>query len=388
MKKLIIIAASAALVLGACSKSEITTPAEQVPVTFGTYLGKTRAVSATTFGDMTLATLQGSANGFGVFGYYADNSGNGTTNDIASAADPAKFTPNFMYNQKVTYSSSKWSYSPIKYWPNEYSAANAKTEQGIDKLSFTAYAPHVATVGTEGITAISANDATGSPTITFKVPADGAEQIDLLYANNFASTINLTKSTINYAVPFNFAHALSKLSFKVQAVVDEVTPGSGTLDAATTITLNSITLKAGSINESGVLKLTDGTWSSQAAGTADHAYTGIDQTVTTTLTAVKKSGNDVSLYAVPGSIAAGNLQIEVVYTVETTDAALPGGKVTMDNDIYNVSTAAFVFEANKKNIINLLLGMTSLKMTVTNVDDWGDGNEVTVDLPVNVAPAP
>lgn len=385
MKKLIIIAASAALVLGACSKSEITTPAEQVPVTFGTYLGKTKAVSATTFGDMTLATLQGSANGFGVFGYYADNSGNGTTNDIASAADPAKFTPNFMYNQKVTYSSSKWSYSPIKYWPNEYSAANAKTEQGIDKLSFTAYAPHVATVGTEGITAISANDATGSPTITFKVPADGAEQIDLLYANNFASTINLTKSTINYAVPFNFAHALSKLSFKVQAVVDEVTPGSGALDAATTITLNSITLKAGSINESGVLKLTDGTWSSQAAGTADHAYTGIDQTVTTTLTAVKKSGNDVSLYAVPGSIAAGNLQIEVVYTVETTDAALPGGKVTMDNDIYNVSTAAFVFEANKKNIINLLLGMTSLKMTVTNVDDWGDGNEITVDLPVNVA---
>lgn len=385
MKKFIIIAASAALVLGACSKSEITTPAEQVPVTFGTYLGKTKAVSATTFGDMTLATLQASTNGFGVFGYYADNSGNGTTNDIASAADPAKFTPNFMYNQKVTYSSSKWSYSPIKYWPNEYSAANAKTEQGIDKLSFTAYAPHVATVGTEGITAISANDATGSPTITFKVPADGAEQIDLLYANNFASTINLTKSTINYAVPFNFAHALSKLSFKVQAVVDEVTPGSGALDAATTITLNSITLKAGSINESGVLKLTDGTWSSQAAGTADHAYTGIDQTVTTTLTAVKKSGNDVSLYAVPGSIAAGNLQIEVVYTVETTDAALPGGKVTMDNDIYNVSTAAFVFEANKKNIINLLLGMTSLKMTVTNVDDWGDGNEITVDLPVNVA---
>lgn len=388
MKKFIIIAASAALVLGACSKSEITTPAEQVPVTFGTYLGKTKAVSATTFGDMTLATLQASTNGFGVFGYYADNSGNGTTEDIASAADPAKFTPNFMYNQKVSYpTNSKWEYSPLKYWPNEYSAANAKTEQGIDKLSFTAYAPHVATVGTEGITAISANTATGSPTITFKVPAAGAEQIDLLYANNFASTINLTKSTINYAVPFNFAHALSKLSFKVQAVVDEVAPGSGTLDAATTITLNSITLKAGSINESGVLKLTDGTWSSQAAGTADHAYTGIDQTVTTTLAAVKKDGKDVSLYAVPGSIAAGNLQIQVVYTVETTDAALPGGKVTMVNNIYNVSAAAFVFEANKKNIINLLLGMTSLKMTVTNVDDWGDGNAITVDLPVNVAGA-
>ena len=59
----------------------------------------------------------------------------------------------------------------------------------------------------------------------------------------------------------------------------------------------------------------------------------------------------------------------------------------MVNDIYNVSAAAFVFEANKKNIINLLLGMTSLKMTVTNVDDWGDGNEITVDLPVNVAGA-
>lgn len=387
MKKFLILAASAALVLGACSKNEIVTSGNLVPVTFGTYIGNVKATSETTYGDLTLSALQGSSYGFGVFGYYADNSGNGNTNDIASAANPAKFTPNFMYNQKVTYSASKWSYSPLKYWPNEYSAANAKTDAGIDKLSFTAYAPHVTTVGDDGITAFSTNTATGSPTIAFKVPADGAKQIDLLYAKNFASTINLVKSTIPYAVSFEFAHALSQLSFKVQAVVDEVTPSTGALDAATTITLNSITLKAGSINESGTLTLTDGSWSSTSASASDHVYSDIDQNVTTTLTAVEKGGSAISLYAVPGAIAAGNLQIEVVYTVVTTDAALPGGKVTMVNDIYNVSTAAFTFEANKKNVVNLLLGMTSLKMTVTSIDAWGDGDETTVNLPVNVAGA-
>ena len=386
MKKFIILAASAALVLGACSKNEVTTLEDQVPVTFGTYLGKTKAVSATTFGDMTLTTLQGSANGFGVFGYYADNSNKGTTNDVASADDPAKFTPNFMYNQQVEYkTSSAWKYSPIKYWPNEYNATAAKTDQGIDKLSFTAYAPHVATVGDEGITAFSTNTATGSPTITFKVPTSGAEQIDLLYATNFASTINLTKGKISDAVAFEFAHALSQLSFKVQAVVDEVSPNTGTLDAATKITLNSITLKAGSIKESGKLKLTDGSWSDTAAGTSDHAYTEIGQNVTTTLTEVTKGGSAISLYAVPGTIASGNLKIEVVYTVVTTDSALPGGKVTMVNDIHNVSTAEFTFEANKKNVINLLLGMTSLKMTVSTIDGWGTGNTTTVNLPINKA---
>ena len=89
-----------------------------------------------------------------------------------------------MYNQHVTWNSTNtlWEYSPLKYWPNDFAdndvdaqtpAAQGSTTYG-GKVSFFAYAPYVATAsGTSGITAISANNVGGNPTITYKMASTG-----------------------------------------------------------------------------------------------------------------------------------------------------------------------------------------------------------------------
>ena len=49
----------------------------------------------------------------------------------------SSISSNFMHNQKVTYSSSNWTYSPIKYWPNVEDGSDLP-----DYISFFAYAPY------------------------------------------------------------------------------------------------------------------------------------------------------------------------------------------------------------------------------------------------------
>ena len=122
MKKSLIFAATAAVVLSACAKVDTYKVSEQEAVSFGVYAGKaaTKAVSGTDYGTVTTTSLQGSSNGFGVFGYYTD------------AANYASNTKaNFMYNQQVTYSGSAWTYSPVKYWPNEHGKKAVSTD--VDK---------------------------------------------------------------------------------------------------------------------------------------------------------------------------------------------------------------------------------------------------------------
>lgn len=169
--------------------------------------------------------------------------------------------PNFMYNQHVTWNSTNtlWEYSPLKYWPNDFAdndvdaqtpAAQGSTTYG-GKVSFFAYAPYVATAsGTSGITAISANNVGGNPTITYKMASTG-KNVDILWGTcptdatgnynvapsgtqtggyvwgnegtpatikNYGKTnVNLTKQTTNGTetsaekINFLFKHALAKV---------------------------------------------------------------------------------------------------------------------------------------------------------------------------------
>ena len=123
-------------------------------------------------------------NGFGVFAYYTGASGWGT---VGSST-----TPNFMYNQQVTYSSG-WTYTPVKYWPN----ANG------EKVSFFAYAPYISNT-----TGFSTNTAVGAPIISYTWEASN----DLLYDKQ----IDQVKGTVSSAVTFTFKHALAKVEFKIR----------------------------------------------------------------------------------------------------------------------------------------------------------------------------
>lgn len=413
MKNVYLIAAAAAAVLVAgCAKNEvIQTPQEMTPVTFGVYNGRmaTKAVSTTTYGQINTNALLQASVGFGVFAYYSD----GAANDY----DGTNFIPNFMYNQKVAYTDTTdpadgiadaWTYSPIKYWPNEYNTSDA-IGADVDKLTFFAYAPHVTNLniaadkgvsisdgaGTpaaadEGITAMTANDATGDPTLTFKVPANEANQIDLLRSD--AATQNVTKRAIDGKVIFTFKHALSNLTILPIAVVDAKTTipaSSGTnVAAGTAVKVNSITV-TGKFNQQGTLNLATGAWTSSAAAT--------DQTVTYApataldVTLINDKAEANTTYAanpsdfpefmfIPSS-SAQDYVITINYDFITTDAAVDGGTVMVHN-VINKTLSSVNFQQGKKIKLYVGLGMTTVLFDAS-VANWTDDASQEVWLPIN-----
>ncbi|MBO4595815.1 MAG: fimbrillin family protein [Bacteroidales bacterium] len=395
MKKLIILAAIAATALASCAKTDnlYKSTGQGDAVSFGAYTLRTPVSRVGgEAGPQTLAKLGKTAGpGFGVFCYYSDNSGGATTNDYA-AGSPSNFVPNFMWNQQVkgngdgTADPTAWSYEPVKYWPNEYTGS--VTDEGIDKLTFFAYAPWVdatASTGavgseTEGITAVSSNALTaGDPTLTYVIPAAVANHVDVLYADA-TSLKNLTKPAGNTAVSFPFKHALTSVVFRVQTYIDSQN-NTGNLndqgydvDTHTTVTLKEVYF-GGTLAPSGVLNLATGAWTPAAGASATYSKTGLSQTVT-------KTKADVTgiepITLIPQASATYN--VRVVYDVVTTDANLSAGSSTVTNDIKN--TVTMTLQAGKRNIIDLVLGLYTVKVTAS-VADWEDADAVEVDLPAN-----
>ena len=390
MKKSMILAAVAALALAACTKVETyqNTTDENV-ISFGVYTGRSADTKAT-YGEITsVSDLQSSADGFGVFAYYTKE------NNWASTDKP-----DFMYNQQVVYNASadaakypsKWQYSPLKYWPNgqnstEYTAAATSA----DKLSFFAYAPYSAVSGTptEGITALSANNAAGAPTVTFTVPAAHNQQIDLLYATPIKDQ---TKQALSGRVAFAFHHALMQINFKVQAVVDAAAPTTSALGSETKIILTDLKIES-TLATTGKLNLNDGTWSN-TSGTSTIDYNASDFTTTTvtvgstdyvgfnvTETATAVGGN--SNMVIPGTVAAGDYKVVATYYVITTDSKLENGASVVQNVISKVSTASTTFDAGKKYTILVKLGLNSVDFNVTSVDTWTAADGTPIDLPLN-----
>ena len=395
MKKTMIFAACAAAVLAAgCAKNEvIQNESPQQAVTFSAYNGRmaTKAVSGTTFGDLNTISLGDESNaGFGVFAFFSDYSVLGS--DFVTS--PSNFTPNFMYNQNVKGNgdgsdpATAWTYSPLKYWPNEYSTSAALSDQ-VDKLTFFAYAPYVATasVGTEGITGFSANDATGDPTVSFKVPAASNQQIDLLWADQAVSnTQNLVKQELDGNVHFNFKHALSNLSIYPVAVVDasSIPNSSGIdLDDDAAITVNSIRI-SGTFDQTGTLNLRTGDWTSSPAGSAQTVtYSPATPLDVTDINdkAEADAGNPCAEFMfIPSSNGAKTYTVTIDYDVTYTDSALNGGGLVVKNVIHK--TISLDFEKGKKMKLYIGLGMTSVVFSA-EVADWTPDDPSTIWLPVN-----
>lgn len=405
MKKFYLIAAAAAAVLAAgCAKNEIIQKETvQTPVTFGVYNGRmaTKAVSSTTFGQInTNPLLQGSA-GFGVFAYFSDNSAG--SNDYTDTPS-SNFKPNFMYNQKVNYVGSAWTYSPIKYWPNEYSTTEALSAVE-DKLTFFAYAPYVENLqigtdhgitisdgagtpaaATEGIIAMTANNADpGDPILSFKVPAASDKQIDLLYSD--ADTKNITKQRISGKVNFTFKHALSNLSLYPVAVVDassipDGTPTPGTdLSTGTTIKVNSITIK-GDFNQEGTLNIATGVWTSSPSSAQTVTYTpasAYDVTDINDKAEADTAGPCAEFMFIPSASTSYLVTINYDVTYDHTQSDLASDLV-VNNVIHKNITLTFA--KGQKTKLYIGLGMTSVTFSAV-VADWTADSDQTIWLPVN-----
>lgn len=382
MKKIFFIAATAAAVFASCAKTEVvqTNTEELTPVTFGVYNGKmaTKAVSVTTYGQInTTALLEGSTYGFGVFGFFSDNSEG--TNDFNPSS--SNFTPNFMYNQQVEHTSGAWDYTPHKYWPNEYSTTTALSDD-VDKLTFFAYAPYVATVGDEGITAFSANTATGDPTVSFKVPQASDKQIDLLWSD--AATTNLTKQAISGNVLFTFKHALSNLSIYPVAVVDasSIPASSGTnLSTGTTIFVNDITIE-GAFSQTGTLNLRTGAWSDKGSSTPSVNYHPTTPLEVTDINdkAEADAGNPCAEFMfIPTAVEGYTVTIDYDVKYAAAQSGLAADLVVNNVIHKNIDLP---LDQGKKMKLYIGLGMTSVTFSA-EVADWTDAADQTIWLPVN-----
>lgn len=354
----------------------------QSPVEFGTYLAQsknTRAGGATRASEMTTDELK--KTGFGVTAFY-------TGNDQYTAGQKEK-EPNFMYNTEVKGGDNGWTYSPIKYWPNGgQTEGNVTPGEAAQYLSFFAYAPYKAVSTTEsttgsptGITALSANSATGDPTVTYTLGATGADA-DLLWGTagsngtttsgktaqegtNFSGkanvNANLTKMKVDGKVQFNFKHALAKFGgtgatdkdgkhsgLMVVADIDNgyiPTTKDGSLDGTTKITVKSIkieSVKAGtagtmttdaSIPTSGTLNLATGEWKTTDAnnGKIDYEIISPKATATTGATTQTMSTDIAEPQSVNSwddlkNVTGVTTTAQSVYTEKTPLLIIPDGQ--------------------------------------------------------------
>lgn len=351
-----------------------------------------RSTRSGTTGDVTTTALRTGTHkndGFGVFAYH--------TGEGNYSLD---FSPDFMYNQQVKYNSSvsKFTYEPVKYWPNE-------EEQHV---SFFAYAPWVnvtASTGaaadqTSGITGMTKNTATGDPLIHYVATTDLSKGVDLCWNRQ----LDQTKS--NSTVNFTLAHALSKLNVKVQTSVDvnantkiyirSITFSGFTMKGS--LNLNSATAqwtayeKGGPLNKDAVT-FYDGRRDGREGYVADDSElpAGINPDfVQSTLwddvspsPGVTNSAKNLFFYSATATepayvIPTGDpVDITIEYDIETADPKLKGyflsdGK-TNGTSIANRITKANVLaplDAGESYTINITLGLTDVTFEAAEVRIW------------------
>lgn len=267
--------ACAALTFASCSNSELSASEENAPkaIGFDVYQGRMPVTRAATDGT----SIQTS--GFGVLA-------SRTSGDWTSSA-----TPNFLYNQKVTYSNSNWTYTPTKYWPTNS-----------DKISFWAYAPYAENNANISLSNVSA---AGAPKVTINLPTT-PNPADLDFVA--ACAMNKTYSgTNNGSVDFTLKHEMTRAAFKI---VGQNLPEN------TNLKITSIKLYGTKLYSSATYTFptsdsnTGGSWGSQSS---------TNNTITLTQD-ISGGTNSNYLYLIPvESLGDREISVEVSYTV-----TLPG----------------------------------------------------------------
>lgn len=348
------IAAMAALTLVSCSSDDLNSfsdnSSKNEAISFDGYLGRSAvAVNGTRGSVETAKTLE--TNGFGVFSKYK-----GT----------ASF-PDFD-NQKVTYSNSKWTYTPLKFWP-----ANGE-------INFLAYAPY---------NYAGTNTTLTGTSISFEVYNTVANQKDLLWANAKGQITEGLAST-KEKVKIHFYHALSRLGYTVKL--------SGNYPSTdVTFTLKKITLAGspdgttkkafyskGTIDlsktnsETGLWKADDTkqnfTWFDAGKQTVNITY------VDPTKPADKPVSNGKDyLFVIPqdfSSTADGADKLYVIVEYEINYKS--GTPSTISNKVYKQITRNF--QRGKAYMLNLTIGRPiefDVDVT-TGVEDWGTDEDINI----------
>ena len=379
-------------------------------------------------GELGLDQLK--SEGFGVYAYYTDNH---QYNQMS--------LPNFMFNQQVKWdnNTSKWTYSPMKYWPNETGKNAISTS--IDYLTFFVYAPYTAVDNVTGcalsdtetgIIRLSHANENGDPLVTYRVSFVPANRVDLCWA---VPTLNKTKPALSEKVNFNFQHALSALNVQIDTDVDVASHSASSLHENTRIWVRSVTFEG--FAEQGQLSMYSTTRPHWYGMDCDCALSSKPITVydgrrdshegvAASPNELPKGLNDVivqsTAYTVDGTdIIAPNtnagvtntpvnlfnsttatdpiyviptndpMRVTIEYDVETYDPKLVTDRLadnkTTGSSICNRLTTAITtggtpltMEAGKQYNLRLHLGLVSVKVDAI-VTGWGESYNVDVNFP-------
>lgn len=346
------IAAMAALTLVSCSSDDLNSfsdnSSKNEAISFDGYLGRSAvAVNGTRGSVLDIKALQGLSEGFGVFGNYNSTGGQ-------------KFGSDLFNNVQVTYKTSAWTYSPLKFWPTQ------------GHIDFLAYAPYDSKYADK----VSKDN----QKLEFEVNSDIKNQKDLLYANAVGQTLDKISSTGN-KVKFQFNHALSKLGYKVKL--------SGDYSSNATFKLTKITL-AGSPNGATKAFYTSGKidlsktntasdlWSEYAAGRQNFDWFSGSSTVTGTDLKhpdENRAENEDYLFVIPQKFKTGTDKLYVIVTYTITYTNDPTNSIT--NTVYKQLSNDF--EPGKAYMINLTLGLP-IEFDA-DVTPWGDDNSIDCTEP-------
>lgn len=395
-KSLIFVAAVSALMLTACSSEsdmlQSATQSQQTAVQnravgFDIYTpAATNVTRAGLEGTMMTTRMQRSeadGGGFGVYAFLTEdtNTSAGTDESTANAtsySSSAPNVPNFMSNEKVLWNSTNlgWYYNPLKYWPNETDKDSQNTPASmegttpvhLDRLTFFAYAPYVATDDASGTGIIRITDKNGvlntatpldtpDPTIEWKATTSDADfnpdqGVDLLWGvapagglsytavngwtvtrNEGTPLLNMIKPDVNTSMKFLFQHALARFGINVVAAVDQVSPG-GELDANTKITINSFKI-SGPFGTTGQLNLNNGVHASIAN------WTDINGTPVEDGTKITASGSEITLLGAGADDNAIAKNLRWTGSHNTPTAQNVVGVTTAKQDLLRPSTKWF-----------------------------------------------
>ena len=349
------IIALTSVLLAGCGKTELSVKPVQVPMLFSSYAAKTTAPQAEMddWSDAhasNTAVPASKANGsfvpassaifpdgssFGVYSWY-----DGST------------TPHYFINQQVNCSVEEgvatYSYSPIRFWPQE-------------QMDFWAYYPYNDTnlihQDSEGNAFSSASEGFGQ--ISFTVPANAANHTDLMLAD---ALYGLTyENTVNGTVPFVFHHMLTQIQFKA---VNE-------FGGSNTISLTEVTLL--DVYSHAVLSIA-GNASASVWGNRDSDIDFSIVSETTPVGAEEILLTPTPLLLIPQDITS--MKLRICYSIRT------GGKtIEMAPEEYDVKTTQVPsWQAGKSIVYKLNLGATLITVTPELVD-WRNatGSSITVE---------
>ena len=389
--------------------------ADATAVGFEAYVYRGISTKAGKTGELTGVTIQSDDAGFGVFGYASQGL---PYNELSK--------PGFMYNQPVKYQSGRWTYEPVKYWPNEENAI----------VSFFAYAPFaevtpstgvVSGDASSGILGITDHQAAGDPQVRYATTLIPGRDVDLCWG---IPHIDKTKPKTGDKLQFEFHHALSQLNVQIDTDIDaDSQSAQETRVYVRSVSFTGFTTR-GSLNlnstdapiwndMSGTTRpkrdpvtVYDGridgaegrTGSSDAAEklatlnpniiqTKPFALFDIDGVTSTTVNLFQNSEPDAPVLVVP--LAGSPMAVSIVYDVETADSELTGrlsdgvtpgisveNRITQEVKLSNGEP--LTLEAGKRYVVNLHLGLTGVKFSAS-MTEWDDKEYAKTDMPANQA---